>query len=336
MNDEFYMRRALELAKNGRQHAAPNPMVGAVVVAPDGSIIGEGWHRRCGTHHAEVNAIRSVKERDRILIPRSTVYVTLEPCSHYGKTPPCASLLINERVNRVVVATLDPFPKVSGRGVGMLQDAGIEVTVGVLEKEARVLNRRFITAHSLQRPYVTLKWAQSADGYMDSRTRHPMLFSTRLTQILTHRLRSLHDGILTSARTANADNPRMDVRYWPCGNNPRPVILCRTEYPDPGLHLLSENRINDTIVIDSRNRNLRDIMHELYAEYGLTSLLVEAGPQLLRSFINENLWDEIRVEIAPLSLGNDGTCEAPLFPGEPDRVENAGDHKIYNMYNKHF
>lgn len=328
MDDIFYMRRALQLAANGLQHTSPNPMVGAVVVAPDGRIIGEGWHRRCGGPHAEVNAIRSVPQADRSLIAQSTVYVTLEPCSHYGKTPPCALLLVSEHVRRVVVATLDPFPKVAGRGIAMLREAGIEVTVGVLEDEAIRLNRRFMTAHTLQRPYITLKWAQSADGWMDSLTRHPMAFSTPLTQTLTHRLRSLHDGIITSARTANADNPRLDVRRWPWGDAPRPVVLYRNERPAGSLGLLTDTE-REVITIDCNGRDLADVMGGLYATHGLTSVLVEAGPRMLENFIEANLWDEIRAEISPVVLGDDGTHHAPVFPGIPDHIEQAGQNIIY-------
>lgn len=331
MDDIFYMRRALQLAANGMQHTSPNPMVGAVVVASDGRIIGEGWHRRCGGPHAEVNAIRSVSPTDRPLIAQSTVYVTLEPCSHYGKTPPCALLLVSEHVHRVVVATLDPFPKVAGRGIAMLREAGIEVTVGILEEEALRLNRRFMTAHTLHRPYITLKWAQSADGWMDSLTRHPMAFSTPLTQTLTHRLRSLHDGIITSARTANTDNPRLDVRRWPWGDAPRPVILYRNERPDASLGLLADTE-RYVITIGCNGRNLADIMGELYTSHGLTSVLVEAGPRLLERFIETGLWDEIRAEISPVVLGDDGVHRAPVFPGIPDHVEHAGTQDIFYKY----
>ncbi len=329
MDDVFYMRRALQLAANGEQHASPNPMVGAVVVAPDGRIIGEGWHRRCGGSHAEVNAIRSVKECDRALIPQSTVYVTLEPCSHYGKTPPCALLLINEHVRRVVVATKDPFPKVAGRGITMLREAGIEVTTGVLEQEARELNHRFMTAHSLRRPYITLKWAQSTDGWMDSLTRHPMAFSTPLTQMLTHRLRSLNDAILTSARTANADNPRLDTRKWEREDPPRPILLYRYENAASHLHLAADES-REILMIDCTGRELKEVMEELYASHGITSVLVEAGPRLLNSFIDAGLWDEVRAEVAPIALGEDGVHKAPAFPGIPDSVTDADGRKIYH------
>ena len=165
--DRVYMARALQLARAGRGHVSPNPMVGAVIVSADGRIIGEGWHRRFGQGHAEVNAVASVAEADRPLLHSATIYVTLEPCSHYGKTPPCAKLLIDCGIGRVVIASGDPNPKVSGRGVAMLREAGIEVAEGLMADEARALNRPFMTAHTLRRPFVTLKWAQSADGFMD-------------------------------------------------------------------------------------------------------------------------------------------------------------------------
>ncbi|MDE6207235.1 MAG: bifunctional diaminohydroxyphosphoribosylaminopyrimidine deaminase/5-amino-6-(5-phosphoribosylamino)uracil reductase RibD, partial [Muribaculaceae bacterium] len=164
--DALYMRRALQLAAAGKGHVAPNPMVGAVIVAPDGRVIGEGWHRHYGTPHAEVNAVASVADNDRHLLPQSTIYVTLEPCSHYGKTPPCAKLLIETGFRRVVSATVDPNPLVAGRGLKMLADAGIQTEVGLLGDESRRLNKVFFTAHTHHRPFITLKWAQSADGYL--------------------------------------------------------------------------------------------------------------------------------------------------------------------------
>ena len=256
----IYMQRALQLAANGAGSASPNPMVGAVIVAPDGRVIGEGWHRRCGEGHAEVNAVASVTAADRSLLTQSTMYVTLEPCSHYGKTPPCAELILRTGIPRVVVATGDPNPKVSGRGIAMLREAGVEVEVGLLGEEARALNRRFFLSQTLRRPWITLKWARSADGFMDHRRipAHPVpcrfstasqssvelseqrsrlincrsfaaplppcRFSTPLTSALTMQLRSLHDGILTTAATVLADDCTLTLRNWP-GNPPRPIIL---------------------------------------------------------------------------------------------------------------
>ncbi|MDE6288774.1 MAG: bifunctional diaminohydroxyphosphoribosylaminopyrimidine deaminase/5-amino-6-(5-phosphoribosylamino)uracil reductase RibD, partial [Muribaculaceae bacterium] len=222
--DRKYMERALELAGHGRGYTSPNPMVGAVITAPDGRIIGEGYHRRCGEGHAEVNAIASVKDADRELLKQSTMYVTLEPCSHYGKTPPCAKLIIDTGIPRVVVGAADPFKEVAGRGIAMLRAAGVDVTEGVMAEESRSLNARFITAHEQQRPWVTLKWARSADGYLDSDRPDgtPEKFSTALTSVIVHRTRSLHDAILAGSGTALADRPRLDCRLWP-GRNPLPI-----------------------------------------------------------------------------------------------------------------
>ena len=225
--DEKYMRRALQLAANGRGFTVPNPMVGAVIVAPDGRVIGEGWHRRCGEGHAEVNAVASVREADRPLMRQSTIYVTLEPCSHFGKTPPCARLLIETGIPRVVVGVGDPNPKVNGRGIAMLREAGAEVITGVLADESRRLNHIFFRSQTLHRPFITLKWAQSADGFMDAR-RQPgepaYSFSTPLARLATMQLRAQHEGILTTATTLLADNPRLNLRGF-SGRDPRPFII---------------------------------------------------------------------------------------------------------------
>ena len=196
LTDEKYMRRCLQLARNGIHSARPNPMVGCVIVADDPQaadgrerIIGEGYHIRCGEGHAEVNAFASVKPEDEHLLSQATVYVSLEPCSHYGKTPPCADLIIRKGVRRVVVGTVDPFAEVQGRGIEKLRSAGIEVTVGVLEKECRDLNKRFFTFHQLHRPYIILKWAQTVNGFLDDNF-HPLAISTPFTQMLSHRLRA--------------------------------------------------------------------------------------------------------------------------------------------------
>lgn len=213
MTDEQYMRRCIQLAKNGRQTTEPNPMVGAVIVHND-RIIGEGYHIRCGGPHAEVNAFASVKPENEHLLPESTIYVSLEPCSHWGKTPPCADLLISKHIRRCVIGCQDPFAKVQGRGIERLRNAGIEVTVGVLEKECLQLNRHFITYHSLHRPFTTLKWAQSADGYIDGH------ISNYYTQALCHKRRAEHGAIMVGSNTWNTDHPSLDVRQW-YGNNPK-------------------------------------------------------------------------------------------------------------------
>ena len=269
--DEKYMLRCLQLAENGLLTTRPNPMVGAVIVARD-RIIGEGYHIRCGEPHAEVNAFASVSNDDNQLLGEANIYVSLEPCSHYGKTPPCADLIIEKGVRRVVVGCVDTFSKVSGRGISRLRDAGIEVEVGVLEKECRWMNRRFFTFNERKRPYIILKWAQSSNGFIDNNFR-PTAISTPFTQMLAHKLRSEEDAILVGRVTAERDNPRLDVRMW-SGQSPRRIVLSH------------DNGIDATLDM-------------LYAE-GMQSLIVEGGAQTHRSFLERGLWDELRVETAPV------------------------------------
>lgn len=311
--DLLMMGRALELAARGRGHVAPNPMVGAVITAPDGRIIGQGWHRRYGGPHAEVNAVASVARADRHLLPMSTIYVTLEPCSHYGKTPPCAGLLVRERFSRVVIAAGDPNPKVNGRGIAMLAEAGIKVDCGICATKAECLNHQFFTAHRLHRPFITLKMARSADGFMDCRRtacQPAARFSNSLTTLTTMALRASHQAILTTAATIAADNPSMNLRHYP-GNQPRLVIIDRHK------RLSGAERVfrihHDPIIIDSGD-SLISIMEGLYANAGITSVLVEAGPSLLGAFLEENLWDAMRVETSPCPLGDCGTHPAPALP----------------------
>jgi len=295
-DDIKFMRRCIQLAKCGEAGAAPNPMVGAVVVC-DGRIIGEGFHRRCGGPHAEVNAIESVTEKQ--LLSRSTIYVSLEPCSHYGKTPPCTELIIRNRIPRVVVGCSDPFAKVNGQGIKRLQEAGCKVLVGVLEKECQELNRRFFTFHKEHRPWVTLKWAQSKDGYID-RTRkadeEPTRFSNALTQTLVHRLRARSQAILVGTQTALLDNPTLTTRLWP-GPNPLRLTIDRHNILPPTLHL--KDGSSPTVIYT--HESLREILDDLYNR-GIQSLIVEGGAKLLQSFIDEGLWDEARIETAPFCL----------------------------------
>jgi len=290
------MQRCIQLAKCGAVGAPPNPMVGAVIVH-EGKIIGEGYHRRCGGPHAEVNAIRSV--RDESLLKDSTIYVSLEPCSHYGKTPPCADLIIEKQIPRVVVGCQDPFAKVNGQGIRKLRDAGIEVEVGVLEKECLELNRRFITFHQLHRPFVTLKWAQSEDGFMDAErgeSEKPVQFSTTFTQTLVHQLRAMHQAIMVGTKTVLMDNPTLTTRLWE-GPNPLRVTIDRYGVLPESVHL-KDGKV-PTVIYDTGN--LREILSDLYKR-GVQSLMVEGGGRLLQHFIDEGLWDEARVEIAPFCL----------------------------------
>ncbi len=343
--DIKYMRRALQIATNGLGNASPNPMVGAVITDSNGTIIGEGYHRRCGEGHAEVNAIALVKNIEKL--KDATIYVTLEPCSHYGKTPPCAKLIIDNKIPRVVVGCLDPFEKVSGRGVKMLRDAGIEVVTHVLEKECRELNAVFMTAHSQHRPFITLKWAQSNDGFIDHKRdndNHPARFSTSLTSALVHRLRSIHDAIIVGSNTIITDNPRLDVRLWH-GNNPIKIILDRKgnlSYTSTVFNNSNETviRISDierddlpahVTTIQSKT-NLNEILTLLYNQ-GITSLLVEGGATLLNSFIDNELWDYARIETAPINLKESGTIKAPTINKTPCSIENIDGNKIISYTN---
>lgn len=315
--DEKFMYRCLQLARKGEGFAKPNPMVGAVVVH-EGKIIGEGCHFRFGEAHAEVNAVCSVKEAG--LLPASTLYVSLEPCAHYGKTPPCAQLLIDKKIGRVVVAVSDPNPHVSGRGIAMLRAAGIEVTVGVLEKEARQLNRAFFTSQICRRPYVVLKWAQSADGFIDTErpmegNEPPVLISNALTHVLVHKLRTEVQGIMVGTRTALLDNPRLTARKW-YGDNPVRIVLDREgRIPENSLIFNEEAPVIvftqaaypvrkknlKALVIDFSADTNRQILEHLYAEK-IYSLMVEGGACLLSTFIEKNLWDEAYVEVSDKKL----------------------------------
>lgn len=315
LSDEAFMRRALLLAAKSPADTHPNPMVGAVIVA-DGKIIGEGWHRKCGQGHAEVNAIASVT--DRSLLRRSTIYVSLEPCSHYGKTPPCAQLIIESGIPRVVVGAIDPFEKVAGRGIAMLREAGIEVSEGILADECRALNAKFYTAHTLRRPYITLKWATSADGFMDSQ-RSPgepaPKFSSQLTSTLVHRLRTLYDGILTTSRTAIADGCRLSVRLYD-GPSPQRIVVDRRCILTEDAPIFSGAE-KPVLVYSPRSIDISEpsaVFSDLYAK-GITSVLVEAGPTYLQQLIDLGLYDSIRMECNDaMTLGAYGAAPAPQLP----------------------
>lgn len=303
--DEIYMQRCLQLARNGLQNAKPNPMVGAVIVSEDNRIIGEGYHARCGEGHAEVNAFASVRPEDEHLLGGATVYVSLEPCSHYGKTPPCADLIISKGVKRVVCGCIDPFAKVQGRGIRKIREAGIEVTVGVLEEECKTINKRFFTFNTLRRPYILLKWCQSANGFIDN-CFQPTMLSTPFTQMLNHKLRAEEDAILVGHTTDKRDHPQLNIRHW-SGKNPKRLVL-------------------------SHETSIDEILSKLYEAHCL-SLIVEGGAKTHQSFLERGLWDELRVETAPLVFA-DGT-RAPHLPGNIDLVsQEIYDHNIITTYKK--
>ena len=307
--DEKFMRRCLQLAQNGRNGARPNPMVGAVIVVPWGQgearIIGEGYHVRCGEGHAEVNAFASVRPEDEHLLPEATMYVSLEPCSHYGKTPPCADLIIKKGVRRVVVGCQDDFSKVQGRGIQKLREAGICVTVGVLEQECRWLNRRFFTFHREHRPYIILKWAQTANGFIDDDGR-ALKISSDFTQMLCHKLRSEADAIAVGRITNEREHPQLNVRHWYTVKHPRRIVLSHDHPLD---------------------------LNGLYAD-NVQSLIVEGGAKTLQSFLDSSLWDELRVE-TNLALTVPKGTPAPLIPPNAKVIgkETYGDNIITHYYN---
>ena len=284
------MRRALQLAENGEGRVSPNPMVGAVIIH-DGKIIGEGFHAFYGGPHAEVNAINSVKEENKPLLKEATMYVTLEPCSHYGKTPPCANLIVKSEIPEVIIGSLDPNPLVAGKGIQILKNAGIKVKYGILEKECKELNRRFMKAHTSGKPWIILKWAQSADGFIagydEKENLKSIKFSSPLSTVWMHRERSKNDAIIVGATTERIDHPLLNVRAWG-GNSP-------VKYVAEG------------------NFNCSDFVNNL-AKEGVIGIMVEGGAKLLKSFIHEKLYDEIRVEISPVKLYKG--LKAPSIPND--------------------
>ena len=312
--DEKYIGRCIELAQNGLCNAAPNPMVGAVIVN-NGRIIGEGYHAICGQGHAEVNAIRSVK--DESLLKTSTIYVSLEPCSHYGKTPPCADLIVSKGIPRVVIGCKDPFSLVAGRGIQRLRDNGIDVTVGIREEECKALIKRFTTFNLEKRPYIILKWAQSADGFID-RLREggsPVVLSNEVTQALVHKKRAENKAILVGRRTALLDNPSLTTRQW-YGKSPVRMVIDKDLTLPKDLRLFDHSVLTlvftskehessanlEYITIDFSQNILPAILTELYNRK-LQSLIVEGGTTMLQSFIDQGLWNEIHIEHSPIAIG---------------------------------
>jgi len=319
---EIFMRRALELASRGKGMVSPNPLVGCVIVH-QGKIIGEGWHKQYGGPHAEVNAVAAVE--DKTLLSMSTIFVTLEPCSHFGKTPPCADLLIREKVQKVVIANLDTNPLVAGEGIRKLRAAGIEVVTGILDKEAKTLNIRFFTSIEKQRPYIILKWAQTADGFVARENYDSKWISNEYSRQLVHRWRTEEDGILVGMKTAQYDNPQLNVRDW-TGRNPTRVVIDRFLKLSPKLHLfdgkqkticynvlLHEEHENNLRIRISEENFLQELIHDLY-ERKIHSIIVEGGAQTLAAFIASNLWDEARVFTSPQQFGKG--IAAPIVKGD--------------------
>jgi len=326
--NEYYIKRCLQLARNGLGSTYPNPLVGCVIVH-DNKIIGEGWHRRAGEAHAEVKAIQSVKNKS--LLKSSTLYVTLEPCSHFGKTPPCSDLIIDKKIPNIVIGTIDPFAKVAGMGVKKLLSAGRNVIVGVCEDECEELNKRFFTFHRKKRPYIILKWAVTQHGFLapkDQNQGEVFWITNAYSQQLVHKWRSEEQAILVGTKTAAKDNPKLNVRHW-FGKSPMRVVIDKTLKLPSHLSLFDDSI--STLVFHQRNtqaqneNNLKlkaidfekhsvtQIMEELYNN-NLQSVIIEGGSKTLQTFIDSNLWDEARVFVGENKI--DKGIKGPIFNKE--------------------
>lgn len=304
-NDEQYMSRCIQLAKLGAGNVAPNPMVGALLVY-ENKIIGEGYHQKFGEAHAEVNCINSVVEENKSLIEKSTMYVSLEPCAHHGKTPPCSDLIIRQKIKKVIIGCRDIYKEVAGKGIEKLRNAGVDVITGVLENECKELNKRFFTFHQQRRPYIILKWAQSANGKIGSNSDERILISNDYSNRLVHKWRSEEAAILVGTNTVLKDNPSLTTRLWK-GKNPVRIVIDKELKISPSSKIFDEEA--KTIIFNlsksstekniqfikvSNENFIKEILDWLY-ENDIQSVLVEGGTKTLESFINAHLWDEARV-----------------------------------------
>jgi diaminohydroxyphosphoribosylaminopyrimidine deaminase / 5-amino-6-(5-phosphoribosylamino)uracil reductase len=311
---EKYINRCIELAKNGLVAAMPNPSVGAVIVF-ENTIIGEGYTSPYGGSHAEVNAINSVKNKE--LLSKSTIYVSLEPCSHHGKTPPCCDLIIKYVIPNIIIGTVDSNSKVAGNGIKKLQEAGKNVTVGVLEKECIASNKRFFTFHEKKRPYIILKWAESADGFIAPLTKHeqkPVWITNAFSRQLVHKWRSEEQAILIGTQTVIDDNPKLDVRDW-YGENPVKIVLDQNNRI-PKESLIFDNYTKTFVInhsVINFSKNIASQIIQFLFDANIQSVIIEGGKQTLQSFIDENLWDEARIFKGKKQFV-DGT-KAPVLSG---------------------
>ena len=329
---EFYIKRCIELAKNGLGTTFPNPLVGSVIVHND-RIIGEGWHRKAGEPHAEVNAVNSVK--DKSLLKEATIYVTLEPCSHFGKTPPCCDLIIANKIPNVVIGTVDPFAKVAGNGIKKLIESGKNVTVGILEEECNELNKRFFTFHQKKRPYVVLKWAETSDGFIAPKkivkqVQHdklaPVWITNPYSRQLVHKWRTEEQAILVGTNTVLEDNPKLDARDFK-GTNPVRIVLDKSGKISEKYHVKDASQ-KTIFITESKNfpstenciyenaifgNSLADSILKILYENNIQSVLIEGGTTTLQTFINEGLWDEARIFNGSVKFQNG--LEAPKLNG---------------------
>ncbi|HEY5391838.1 MAG TPA: bifunctional diaminohydroxyphosphoribosylaminopyrimidine deaminase/5-amino-6-(5-phosphoribosylamino)uracil reductase RibD [Hanamia sp.] len=302
---EQYMHRCLQLAALGAGNVAPNPMVGAVLVY-ENEIIGEGYHEKFGEAHAEVNCINRVSEKNKSLIKKSTIYVSLEPCSHHGKTPPCTDLILEKEIKKVVIGCQDIYEEVAGKGIAKLRNAGVEVVVGILEKESLELNKRFFIFHQKKRPYIILKWAQSVNGKIGSKGEERILISNDYSNRMVHKWRSEEASILVGTNTILKDNPSLTTRLWK-GKTPVRIGIDKKLKLDPKLKIFNHEALtiiynclkndvdkNVRFINLQKDHFLMQMLHSLY-ENNIQSVLVEGGEKTLQSFIDEGLWDEARI-----------------------------------------
>lgn len=340
------MQRCLEIAQKGFGAVAPNPMVGSVIVY-DQKIIGEGYHEIYGQAHAEVNAINSVENKE--LLKNSTLYVNLEPCSHFGKTPPCADLIVKHQIPNVVIGSIDSNAAVSGRGIKKLVDAGINVTTGILENDCKELNKRFFTFHEKKRPYIILKWAQTADGFIDieRNAENPgtaLQISNSESRKLLHLWRSQEQAIMVGTNTALLDNPKLTVREL-AGKNPLRITVDKwSRLPEhiylfdkstPTLIFTAIDKLSvsnlEFIKIDFEQPVIKQMTNELYKR-DIQSIIIEGGEQLLNSFINEGIWDEARIFVSNIHIAKG--IKSPVLKEEPDTVENVNGDRLFRYTNK--
>jgi diaminohydroxyphosphoribosylaminopyrimidine deaminase/5-amino-6-(5-phosphoribosylamino)uracil reductase len=343
-NTDYYISRCLQLARKGLGSVAPNPMVGCVIVHND-LIIGEGFHRKYGEAHAEVIAVNSVKDKSKL--PQSTVYVSLEPCAHFGKTPPCANLLVKHGVKKVVICNIDPFAKVAGKGIEILKNAGIEVEVGVLSREGAFLNRRFFTFHTKKRPYIILKWAQSKNGFLDFNLEkakpESLAISSLASRTLVHKWRTEEYAILVGDKTVINDNPSLSARLF-FGKSPKIIVLDPLLITPKTANVYQQNKVdvflfntkksekfnNINLIKVSQTNFLEAVLEELH-KLEVQSVLVEGGGFTLEKFISENLWDEARVFVSEKTI--DGRTKAPKINQSPEKQTQVSSDRLYFYYN---
>lgn len=345
---EKYINRCIELAKNGLGFTYPNPLVGSVIVLND-KIIGEGWHLKAGEPHAEVNAINSVK--DKSLLKKATIYVNLEPCSHYGKTPPCANLIVENGIKKVVIGSVDANSKVSGKGILHLQNNGCDVIIGVLEKECLNLNKRFFTFHNNKRPFVMLKWAETQDGFIDklrdeNSENSPNWISNTYSQQLAHKMRAEEQAILVGTNTALNDNPKLNARNW-FGLNPVRIVLDRS-LKIPSHYNLYDGNLK-TIVLTGKvpqknpnkntyfekidfSKNIPKQICDILYNHEIQSVIVEGGAKTLQTFIDENLWDEAHVFVGNTKFENG--VKSPKLKKAPNEIRKISDDALKIYVNK--